>query len=143
MIISFWQPAEFCTCSLRVDWQAFFTVLFIVFIWVLSFDFQIFEVNGGVGHITVPAVVEMLAFFSCLTLLKRRSEFFTSGQIRVLFLLEAEMSGIAIVVVVTRFTVNSSDAFFYIVPLLILTLTSHRFALSRISAVPAAEQVVH
>jgi len=142
LIRVFWQPSKLCTRSLRVDRQALFTVLFIVFVWVLPFDFQIFEVNGRVGHITVPAVVEMFAFLRCLTLLKRRPELLTSRQIRMLLLLEAEVTSITIVVVVTGFTVNSSNTFLYIV-LCILFLTSHRFALSRISAVSASEQIVH
>jgi hypothetical protein len=142
LIISLWQPAEFRTCSLGVDRQALFAVFLIVFIRVLAFGFQIFEVDGRVGHITVPAVVEMLALLRCLALLERCPEFLTCGQIWVFLLLEAEMPCIAIVVVVTRFTVNSSNAFFDLV-LSVFGLTSHRLALSRIGAVSASKQIVH
>ena len=75
-IVSFRQPAELRSRSLGVDRQALFAVFLIVFVWGLTLIFfivfllvnQILVVNGRIGHITVPAVVKMFAFFSRLAL---------------------------------------------------------------------------
>lgn len=106
------QPAELGTCSLRVNRQAFLAIFLIVFVRVLSFDFQKFEVDWGVGHITVPAIVEVLALLSGLTLLEGGSELLTSRKIWVFFLLKAEVPSITIIMVMARFTINPSNALF-------------------------------
>lgn len=128
LVRCFRQPAELRTRSLRVDRQAFLAIFLIVFIGILSFDFQIFEVDWGVGHITVPAVVEVLALLSRLTLLKGRSKLLTSRKIWVFLLLEAEVPSITIIMVMTRFTVNSSNALLDRV-LKVFLLASHGLAL--------------